>query len=240
MGGAGCALADGQDAEPLNPANLSNIKALRIAGSIGQLYNLPQVQYQTVGWACPLAWGGLGGNYAYAGTHNYYTEQQAAVAWATPRLWSHGALGVAVRYTTLSITPQYGADWCLVADAGLLFALSDKITCGGLVRNWTAAHWGVVPEPLPYYLTAGLAIHPGERLIIALDVCREQAYPAQLRIGQEIILLQTVVIRTGLQTQPARFTAGCGLTCKNVRFDYGFISHYALGPTHQVGITIWK
>jgi hypothetical protein len=240
MGGVFCAVADGAQSITGNPATLSRVNHAQLTGSVCFPFMLKELQSQVVSVLVSTAWGGLGAGYHCMGTPNYYQEQQAVAAYATPWLWSRVALGGALRYAVLAIRPEYGADWTLLADTGVLLSIRQRLTLGGVIKNWAASRISVENEQLPRIMAAGVAVRPVEQLLVAVDAYRDLHYPTQVRIGQELTMAGILAVRAGIQTQPARFSAGCGIHWKDIRIDYGFVSHYALGASHQVTITVGK
>ena len=57
-----------------------------------------------------------------------------------------------------------------------------------------------------------------------------------LRFGIEYILLDSFLLRAGIQSNPNRFSAGFVYTIFNFDIAYSFITHHIMPTTHQISI----
>ena len=67
---------------------------------------------------------------------------------------------------------------------------------------------------------------------------------SEIRFGIEYKLMESLTIRTGLQSNPNRFSGGFEFgniklaTLYNFNFSYSFLTHHVLPTTHQFSIQV--
>jgi hypothetical protein len=60
----------------------------------------------------------------------------------------------------------------------------------------------------------------------------------ELNLGQEYRPAETLALRAGFRTAPARYSFGFGANYKFFSFDYGYTSHPVLGGENSFGLRV--
>ena len=98
---------------------------------------------------------------------------------------------------------------------------------------------------LPKTMSIGLSYLPYKDLVTSLDINQLSGNKdSEIRFGIEYKLMESFKIRTGLQSNPNRFSAGFEFgniklanlyTCN---FSYSFLTHHVLPTTHQFSLSV--
>lgn len=167
-------------------------------------------------------------------------------------LFSDQKLGVGyshrIRFISLGLKVSYfqqrietsGTSTTILIEAGGMVLLGEHLRIGAFILNPNRASLGKVsPEPVPVVLKAGLAWLPGEGITFSLDI-RKVIGDADDRpgvaVGLEYILRDIIPVRAGAVFNPAKFSAGTGLSLKKFRIDYGGIVDPFLGLSHEISV----
>ena len=98
---------------------------------------------------------------------------------------------------------------------------------------------------LPKTMSIGLSYLPYKDLVTSLDINQLSGNKdSEIRFGIEYKLMESFKIRTGLQSNPNRFSSGFEFgniklanlyTCN---FSYSFLTHHVLPTTHQFSLSV--
>jgi hypothetical protein len=92
-------------------------------------------------------------------------------------------------------------------------------------------------EELIRRIGAGISYAPYRGVITLFDIVSEQGHQPQFRGGVEFKIVDFLLLRGGLHTNPSVFTFGAGFNWRGLRVDYGFSSGGGvLDSSHQFGI----
>lgn len=130
------------------------------------------------------------------------------------------------------------------------------IDCGfqaRVYRKWTMGVYGhnlnqpkISNEPegdLGSFLRAGIGYQPFPGINSALDLSlahnAEMSAFDEVRValGSEFEILPPILLRVGVQNEPARLCGGLGVKFKFLRFDYSFVFQPELPLHHNFGLT---
>jgi len=145
--------------------------------------------------------------------------------------------GFNLRYMRLEIQ-GYGSDAALGVDTGLLIRLSRRIKWGFFARNLNRPIIGEKKEDIPQTYSTGLSLKPTENVLLALDLYKDVRFPVEVRFGTELKVLGSLYLRTGVGSNPSRFSTGIGISIGYLQIDYAFHTHQDLGLTHQISVTL--
>lgn len=260
MGNAFVAVADDSSASYLNPAGLAFLPQLELFAAYSRQFGL--LQHNGANFVCPiehkvsLSFGGLLGgltkDYKITDLHGEPTEENLhyknnlfslAIA---PKITDWLAVGIGFKYLTYELSEQSKRKGPAL-DLGLLAGKTFKL--GVALRNLgpdIKSEEQSETDHLPTTLGLGFAYRP-KNLALAgeldvVDVITGYARP-RLHLGGEYWIGGVVAPRIGLKGYPGhgpgpRFTAGLGIKIKNFQFDYAFVAHQDLEPTHRVGTSL--
>lgn len=145
------------------------------------------------------------------------------------------SLGASLNYNHYWIE-GFGSRGFFSVDIGGLVELSPQIFIGGLLLNVTQAKISKLSsEYYPTIFITGISYRPTENLMLNAQVEKDLRYPAFLKFGIEYII-KSLVLRTGLNTDPAWFAFGVGFIHTKFLIDYAIQNNYQLGRTHNVSL----
>lgn len=145
--------------------------------------------------------------------------------------------GTTVNINYLKIK-NYGNDFVLGLDAGVLILLSKDFFVGFNVKNINAPTIGIKKERLPFIILSGISYSPLENFVVTVDLQKEFKNDVAFASGAEYKLLDFVSVRFGFRNIPSTFSAGLGLTYNIFRMDYAIINHDQLGFTHSFTVNL--
>ncbi len=236
MGGAG--LAFGADAWGglMNPAGLAGMKGTVIAvASAPSPFGLSELSRT----ACALS-GPLGRFAASVSAEAYgyelYREFTLSAALA---LDCGGGIraGGSVTLNSLSIA-GYGSARCAGCDVGMILEIVRGLEVGACVFDANAPSPGISRESIPRTIEAGLAFRAADGFLVACDAVGDPRFPAEIRLGAELVLGGVFSLRGGVSTYPSAFSAGAGIRLGPADIEYAFCAHQELGFTHHVGLSV--
>lgn len=237
MGGVAVGLADDVSSIYHNPSGLARLHYPEFGTTYTTLFGLEELRYNNLAYAQPLGkLGGLG--LAWEGFGGEIYKERIAFASYARKIFKGTYLGINFKYMELSIeTVGRGTD--LGLDLGLLQEFGPKVNLGLFWQNMNNPRIG---EALPSKISAGIALKPVERIILALDY-RIIETPikesfASLAVGSEVELTRYFLLRAGIQSEPQRVTFGFGIHQKWAGFDYAYLTHHVLGGTHQLSLIL--
>ena len=147
------------------------------------------------------------------------------------------ALRIALRADAVSIATggEYGSGlgWGLSPSvfAEVTYALSVVLEA----RNVVSGDVGL--EPLPTDLRAGAAYLVSDRIRLAADLIHDPAFGPSGHVGAEVQIVDVLVARAGVGTDPQQIGLGAGLRIGNLHADLAATRHLLLGwsPSLEVG-----
>ncbi|MGB5872831.1 MAG: hypothetical protein WBG01_08600 [Bacteroidota bacterium] len=214
----------------LNPAALPTVKERMLGLTlVPDRFGLRELGRAAFVYVEPFPWGGL----SLGGTKTgfeLYRELAVRVACGVS-LPGAFQIGIALTWYHLWIA-RYGSAWTVGVDAGLRVVLSDGFTYGVTASNINAPVIGSAREKLPQAFSTGIMVSPLESVHLSLDLAKDVRFPASLRMGVEISMLEMLALRCGTSTDPSMVACGLGVTALFMQIDYAMTYHSVLGMTH--------
>lgn len=122
-------------------------------------------------------------------------------------------------------------------DLGFMATLRDRTRIGFLMKNVNEPSVGkVTQEPLPQWITAGVAYAPYYGVLTELDVRGLRGEDAEVHMGMQFALTKFLDMRFGFGTGPNSLTGGFTVKVKPVEIDYSYSTHSVLPGTHHVSL----
>jgi len=142
------------------------------------------------------------------------------------------SLGISGRYYSQKVD-EYSSLDTFTGVVGAVWKV-DNLTNGLSFSNFT--HTKVDGIQLPSVFKYELMVTPFESTQFALAIEKEKGYEMRYAFGARHNILKILSISTGFINNPAQFSAGLGVTIKNVEVNYGMRTHAELGYTQAVGV----
>ena len=134
-------------------------------------------------------------------------------------------------------TMDLGKESTLGVDLGFLGILRQRTRLGFLMKNVNEPSMGKgTREPLPQWITAGVAYEPYYGVITELDIRSLRGEKAEVHMGMQFAVTEFLGLRFGFQTHPNSLTGGVTAGIVPVEIDYSYSSHSVLPGTHHVAI----
>lgn len=236
MGGAFVGVADNPWAAVFNPAGLARLQEAQTSIFYSpQLFGLKELSLSSAVLAIPTALGSFG----ISGTRfgfELYREVSGTFSYAKTHR-NIFSFGINVTYNSLTIK-NYGTTSAIGVDIGFLASVTEALHWGFFAANVNAPTIGQAKEKLPQVYSTGLGYSPLRGVLIGVDLVKDVRYPAILKGGLEYRLMDVLSLRTGVGSNPTKFSSGVGAHYSFVQFDYAVTSHQELGLSHHFSVSI--
>jgi hypothetical protein len=134
-------------------------------------------------------------------------------------------------------TVDLGDETTLGVDLGFLGILRQRTRLGFFMKNINEPSLGKgTGEPLPQWISAGVAYEPYYGVVTGLDVRSLRGEKTEIHVGMQFAVTDFLGLRFGFQTQPNSLTGGLTAAVKPFEVDYSYSSHSVLPGTHHVAI----
>lgn len=143
-------------------------------------------------------------------------------------------LGINVRYYSVSIT-NYGNANTVGISLGWLTQVAPNVHVGFHALNLNQPDWQD-GDALERAISFGMSYTPTDQALLALDVLKDVRFPLAVRGGIEFAPVRSVYLRTGVTTEPTRYTAGVGVHLGRIVADVAAENHQDLGWSPGVSL----
>lgn len=253
MGGAWVAVGDDASAVFYNPACLAHPEAQGVTCSFARP-NSQQFESLTylaaglrLGRSQGLSWGYRKFGVEY-GCVNLLDESTLSVGHGftlMKDIHSSLALGYCLNIYSLEFGPtadqalDLGKETTYGVDVGFLGTLRQRTRIGLLLKNVNEPSVGKgTREPLPQWITAGVAYSPYYGVVTEVDLRSVRGQDIEVHMGMQLGLTRFLDTRFGFQTGPNSLTGGFTAHPDEVpvEIDYAYSSHSVLPGTHQFAL----
>lgn len=237
LGGATTALA-GDLWGHANPAAWATHSERAVSFFASEAFGLSELRLAAFQYVEPTRLGALALGARTFGFSSY-RETHGTLGWArgfhlgTTRQFH---TGLRLRWHQVSI-PVYGNAGALGVSAGWLVEAMPRLHLGMQATNLNGPKLAG-REELPRSLSGGLGYQAEARLRVLLDAYKEVRYPLSVRAGLEVQPVEALSLRTGVTTQPVRFTAGVGIRLGHLVADLAAERHEVLGWSPGVSLSV--
>ncbi len=239
LGNSSVALTDEPSAFLANPGALGFLGHKGIQAGLARLYDLDELAEAELSAAFPFGRFHLGAAWSAFGKADYYRESQFNLACAYT-LTDHLSFGLNAKLLQVSFSSGYGSLSALSVDVGSVWKANGKVQLGLVAGNLNQPELVKGSNDIPTNFCLGLAVFPFKEVTLLADLSYEDRYKEQLHLGQEIMLVENLPLRFGIQTAPARYALGAGFELGRLIFDYAYVNHSVLGNTHKISFSyLW-
>ncbi|KQC13247.1 MAG: hypothetical protein APR63_09085 [Desulfuromonas sp. SDB] len=231
-----------------NPGGLTNIDNIEVVSYYRKPYGL--FQSAGAGFAIPskigvsalnLRWFSVQGDYRNG--DSILIEADAELHREATVSLSHGvalqdnfSIGSTVHVYNLK-QARFGSTYALGFDLGVAGTLYDYWKVGISLHNINSPSLGKEnPEELPRVLRAGFAFSPTSSINSSFEIRHEVGFPLRFSTGHEFTVSRYLTFRTGVQTEPVRFSAGLSINFNPFILNYAVVQHAVLPWTHQISV----
>jgi hypothetical protein len=144
-------------------------------------------------------------------------------------------IGAVINYQLVTIK-NYGNDGAIIFNLGTLAYLSHDIRIGFDIMNLNRSALGGEKDQIPMIFDLGLSYNFSENLLLCFSINKDIRYRSGISGGLEYLIRDILYIRSGVGTEPFRYSGGTGIHFSHFSFDYAFSLHQELGITHQVSL----
>lgn len=190
-----------------NPAMMSEDK--KNASFFGVRYfGLSEITDMAVSVTYPTKLGVFG-----AGAHRYgfdlFNENRMRLGYKNSFSGFH--FGVILNYSHVVQGGGYGSAGALGVDVGVAAPILSDLWIGAKATNINQPEYGSRnDEKLPRELSIGLSYRLSDVALFTTDVVKDIQFPVSYRGGVEVTIIENLVGRAGITTEPQTFSAGFG------------------------------
>ncbi len=216
-----------------NMAGISAQKTISPIVELQDLYGINAFRTISAGLVSPLRAGALGFGIQKYGNSSL-NKQKFSFGYA------HELAGVSLGFRGNLIQHHiegWGNKIIPTFDIGVITQLTEKFWLGAQLFNISQSKISKDQEEMfPSFITLGISYRPLDILILNIESQKNIDNNPYLKFGLEYQVVNSVFIRTGINSESWRNYFGVGLSMKKIRVDYGLNSHAVLGLSHNLSM----
>ncbi len=217
-----------------NQAGLADLPVFSAGLFYSDIFNMPDLRDIAFSAAMPVEQYGVAGiNYSYNG-NEFSNFSKFGLAFSK-RLGKRITAGIQLDYLRFAQL-NYGNTGTAVGEIGFIAEPVEKLYIGAHVFNPWRAKLSGTEDYLTSVLRIGAGYYFSEKVIVTAETEKEIDKPLVFRAGTEYNLIQGLFIRTGIATNPTKYSFGLGYNYKGIVLDAAYISHNILGYYMQFGL----
>ena len=236
-----------------NPAQLSDLTGFYFTSGYSKIYNLDFLPYYNTG----LSYNNYAINFEKLSTEingtelssesvlgiskgfNIYKDRQSTLQGGMRfNLYQYDLGESAGSEGDGSLGSSLGSELGFGLDIGFQGVLHQKYYIAYYLQNINSPSMGSgLGSDLPKSISIGLSYRPYKDLLTSLDFNQLSGHSdSEIRFGIEYIVTNNLILRTGIQMNPNRFSSGFVYNISNLDIAYSFITHHIMPTTHQLSI----
>ncbi|WP_445665888.1 hypothetical protein [Fodinibius sp. AD559] len=190
-----------------NPALMSEDE--RAVSFFGVRYfGLSEITDMAFSGSYPTKFGVVG-----AGAHRYgddlFNESRLRIGYKNSFAGFH--FGAIINYSHVTMGGGYGSAGALGVDVGVAAPVVSDLWIGAKATNINQPEYGSLNnEKLPRELSIGLSYQLSDIALFTSDVVKDVQFPISYRGGVEVSVIENLVGRAGITTEPLTFWGGFG------------------------------
>ena len=242
MGGSGIALATDAEGQFINPATLAQVPGKAVTLFYSRPFGIKDLALSSLAASAALKRISFGAAFVHLGLkqfedQNFLSSFALKIKMPAPRgpREKHFLFGVQSALRRVRIA-GYESRSAWQMNAGFIAPMSTSLAWGAALGNV----FGVGNERSARNMTFGLSYRSSSRFVGQLDLYKQSGFAHELRAGAEMLILNPLLLRVGMSTNPERFTVGLAFALKPVTLHFTSFSHFDLGWTQQYAATLKK
>jgi len=216
-----------------NPAGLAELEKTSALFAYRTIFDFTPFNTVSAGVAFPTKIGTAGVSVFRFGDNKFNSQMLSG-------MFSHqiGILSLGIRANYLQFNIEgFGRKAIFVADMGAIAKLSDQLSFGVQVTNFTQSSVSDEDqERVPTIINIGLSYEPTANLFITMEGEKDVDLEADLKFGLEYKILDKIFVRTGFTIDKGTHSYGAGIELDQFFFDYGIKIDQYLGNNHNLGL----
>ncbi len=146
--------------------------------------------------------------------------------------------GFSVKYLGLMFK-DYGSASNFSIDLGIMAKVGKNTYLGFSLQDFNSPEFGKdITERIPVKMNFGVAYEPYYGTKTLIEIEKNEFEPARIHAGAEFGIMEYLILRAGIGTNPTVMNAGLTVKYSIVGIDYAFEYHNTLGITHHFGFTL--
>ena len=236
-----------------NPAQLSELSGIYFINGYSQIYNLDFLPYSNLG----LSYNNYSISFEKLSTDINGIELSSEAVMSLSKGFTiykdkQSILQSGVRFNLYqydlgqssgmegdgSSGSSLGSGSAIGLDIGFQGNLHEKYYIAYYLQNINSPIIGQgLGNALPKSISIGLSYRPYDDLLTSLDFNQLSGHmDSEIRFGMEYMIMDNLILRAGIQTNPNRFSAGFSYNVFKTDIAYSFITHHIMPTTHQLSI----
>ena len=218
-----------------NQAGLAFYNRLSAGAYYENRFLVKEMSLKAGGFILPTKAGTFGANLTYFG-YPKYNETKIGLAFAK-NFGDVIAIGLQLDYLNTSIANDYGSRGVATFEIGMLSKVNDNLTLGAHVYNPVRVKISEYDdERVPTIFRIGAAYDLDKDLLVTAEVEKDLEYNPMLKVGLEYRIIQQVIVRGGISTNPGTYSFGFGLDFEKLMIDFSSSIHQTLGYSPQISL----
>ena len=232
LGGAYTAVSDDIEAIWWNPAGLRLVRNIQVDTSYTSLYGMGDLGQMNFAAVIPtMNLGSWAFGFSSFGFSDY-KETDLRLSFSSA-LQDGIYFGTNLKSSGIKIGNDGGSGGVFAMDVGFLGNVSENFSIGGVAYNINRPKLlSSPPEDLEQRYMVGLYATPIDGVAVSFDMHKVPDKDWEQRIGLEFPLASNFLLRTGMQTRPARLSLGFGANIGIFSLNYAFRNHHTLDAQH--------
>lgn len=229
LSGLSSALPLGPSSVSHNPAWLANSQSLEASASAMELYEMAGLYSGSGAVVLPIRPVRLAGAMSFLCIDSLYREIEGSVGAGLGL--GRVKLGAGVKLLYMAFAGDHGS------------LLVPSIVAGTTIRlrgplHLTMAADNIHSENIPLEISAGFG-YVGSGLSAGVEIAGGPEVPLAIRVGQELVFFDVLILRAGVCTEPLTFSFGMGLFIKGLEAAAAAKVHPQLGMNRSAGLR-WR
>jgi hypothetical protein len=217
----------------INPAGMAHVKNTSAFISNEYLYGLNEVHNFSAGMLMPIKQKVRIGIHVNKLGYQWFNDQQIGIH-------AGHAIGVYNLGISVILWQRIAGDTYRethpIVNIGGTMSINKSVQVGLHINN--ISNTQNKNQTLPIRIQVGTLYKISSEVLLYSDLEKQSSSGINLRTGIEYKIHTHFYLRSGLQFNPMRFTAGVGFNNKHLSIDYSLAWQYPLGSRHQLSILV--
>lgn len=148
------------------------------------------------------------------GIHRYGGDlfNETRIRFGYKNVWQNLHFGFALNYNHIAFGGPYGSGGALGVDLGIAAEITSELWLGAKATNVNRPSYDFqsYEEDLIRDLSIGMSYMLAERALFTFDVYKDVKFPVSYRGGVEVTVIENLVARVGITTEPVTYSFGFG------------------------------
>jgi len=216
-----------------NVAGISGVEEISAFGAYDNRFGIAELQTLSAGVLYPTKFGTFGVSFLRFGDQ-VFSEQSIGIGYG----YSIGVIhfGAKINYLQYNIE-GFGTSGTVVTEIGATAQILEELSFGTHIYNLNQAKvTDETDERVPTVVRFGVTYEPTKKLLITTEVFKDIDIDPNFKAGLEYQIVESIFIRTGINTEPFASFYGLGWNNKRLGVDYSLRNNGDLGLGHHVSL----